>query len=152
MQKVWDLCSSLSSSSTFCSPTSNSWHSVVRLCATVCMCASHSFILTLLCDAVDKLYHQRQITWFVQSFLYQNDNVHTRLCNLRYHLNGIALESVKWGNCFKHLILLLLEDTARYAGLLLAPAEGFGLQPRLFLHFGQKLDGVGPVDNRPSTD
>ena len=24
-----------------------------------------------------------------------------------------------------------LEDTARYAGLLLAPAEGFGLQPRL---------------------
>ena len=25
-----------------------------------------------------------------------------------------------------------LEDTARYAGLLLAPAEGFGLWPRLF--------------------
>ena len=25
-----------------------------------------------------------------------------------------------------------LEDTARYAGLLLAPAEGFGLRPRLF--------------------
>ena len=32
----------------------------------------------------------------------------------------------------------ILEDTARYAGLLLAPAEGFGLQPRLFLPFGQK--------------
>ena len=32
----------------------------------------------------------------------------------------------------------LLEDTARYAGLLLAPAEGFGLQPKLFLPFGQK--------------
>ena len=31
-----------------------------------------------------------------------------------------------------------LEDTARYAGLLLAPAEGFGLRPRLFLPFGQK--------------
>ena len=31
-----------------------------------------------------------------------------------------------------------LEDTARYAGLLLAPAEGFSLQPRLFLAFGQK--------------
>ena len=31
-----------------------------------------------------------------------------------------------------------LEDTARYAGLLPAPAEGFGLQPRLFLAFGQK--------------
>ena len=31
-----------------------------------------------------------------------------------------------------------LEDTARYAGLLLAPAEGFGLRLRLFLPFGQK--------------
>ena len=31
-----------------------------------------------------------------------------------------------------------LEGTARYAGLLLAPAEGFGLWPRLFLPFGQK--------------
>ena len=63
---------------------------------------------------------------------------------------------------------------AGYAGQLLAPAVGFGLQPRLFLPFGQrkayytvmenitpflvfsstlsKLDGVGPVDNRPSTD
>ena len=35
---------------------------------------------------------------------------------------------------------LRLEDTARYAGLLLAPAEGFGLRRRLFLPFafGQK--------------
>ena len=32
----------------------------------------------------------------------------------------------------------VLEDTARYAGLLLAPAEGFGLRPKLFLRFGQK--------------
>ena len=31
-----------------------------------------------------------------------------------------------------------LEGTARYAGLILAPAEGFGLRPRLFLPFGQK--------------
>ena len=31
-----------------------------------------------------------------------------------------------------------LEDMARYAGLLLAPAEGFGLRPRLFLPFRQK--------------
>ena len=31
-----------------------------------------------------------------------------------------------------------LEDTARYASLLLAPAEGFGLRPRLFLPVGQK--------------
>ena len=28
---------------------------------------------------------------------------------------------------------VMVEDTARYAGLLLAPAEGFGLPPRLFL-------------------
>ena len=34
--------------------------------------------------------------------------------------------------------LVLLEDTARYARLLLSPAEGFSLQPRLFLPFGQK--------------
>ena len=31
-----------------------------------------------------------------------------------------------------HLLHLKLEGTARYAGLLLAPAEGFGLRPRLF--------------------
>ena len=35
-------------------------------------------------------------------------------------------------------LLDILEDTARYAGLLLAPAEGFGLRPRLFLPLGQK--------------
>ena len=34
----------------------------------------------------------------------------------------------------------ILEDTARYAGLLLAPAEGFGLWPTLFLPFGQKKE------------
>ena len=28
---------------------------------------------------------------------------------------------------------MILEDTARYAGLLLAPAEAFGLRPRAFL-------------------
>ena len=33
---------------------------------------------------------------------------------------------------------IILEDTARYAGLLLAPAEGFGLRPRFFLPFGKK--------------
>ena len=34
----------------------------------------------------------------------------------------------------------LLEDTARYAGLLLALAEGFGLRPRLFLPLGPKKE------------
>ena len=34
--------------------------------------------------------------------------------------------------------LAQLDGTARYAGLLLAPAEGFSLRPRLFLPFGQK--------------
>ena len=33
-----------------------------------------------------------------------------------------------------------LEGTARYAGLLLAPAEGFDLRPRLFLPFGPKKE------------
>ena len=37
-------------------------------------------------------------------------------------------------------MLMKLEDTARYAGLLLAPAEGFGLCPRLFLPFRQKKE------------
>ena len=41
-------------------------------------------------------------------------------------------------NFLKLLQLLILEGTARYAGLLLAPAEGFGLRPRLLLPFGQK--------------
>jgi hypothetical protein len=45
--------------------------------------------------------------------------------------------------CYHYLlgnahIMKPLEDTARYAGLLLAPAESFGLRPRLFLPFGQK--------------
>ena len=36
-------------------------------------------------------------------------------------------------HCSLHCTLLtVLEDTARYAGLLLAPAEGFGLWPRVF--------------------
>ena len=35
-------------------------------------------------------------------------------------------------------VAIELEGTARYAGLLLAPAEGFGLRPRLFLPFGKK--------------
>ena len=30
------------------------------------------------------------------------------------------------------LFLKILEDTARYAGLFLAPAEGFGLRPNVF--------------------
>ena len=38
------------------------------------------------------------------------------------------------------LMLPILEDTARYAGLLLAPAEGFGLRPRLFLALRAKKE------------
>ena len=37
-------------------------------------------------------------------------------------------------------IYLGQEDMARYAGLLLAPAEGFGLCPRPFLPFKQKRE------------
>ena len=32
-----------------------------------------------------------------------------------------------------------LEGTARYAGLILDPAEGFSLQPWLFMPLGQKM-------------
>ena len=34
--------------------------------------------------------------------------------------------------------LISLKDTSRYAGLLLAPAEGFGLWPRIFDPSGKK--------------
>ena len=34
--------------------------------------------------------------------------------------------------------LLILEDTARYAGLLVAPAEVFGLRPRDFCPSGKR--------------
>ena len=43
----------------------------------------------------------------------------------------ICLPFISWKNRLIW-VLKLLEDTARYAGLLLAPAEGFGLWPRLF--------------------
>ena len=48
-------------------------------------------------------------------------------------------------NIFYHCVLvfftlLTLEDTARYAGLLLAPAEGFGLRPRLFFAIRAKKE------------
>ena len=36
---------------------------------------------------------------------------------------------------FDTILDLELEVTTRYAGILLAPAESFGLQPRLFLLF-----------------
>ena len=41
-------------------------------------------------------------------------------------------------NCAPILLITLLEGTACYAGLLLTPAESFGLQPRTFLPFGKK--------------
>ena len=42
-------------------------------------------------------------------------------------------------NCNSKLlaVYITLEGATRYAGLLLAPAEGFGLRPRAFLPFGQ---------------
>ena len=45
-----------------------------------------------------------------------------------------SIETHTWQKKFKKE----LEGKARYAGQLLAPAEGFGLRPRLFLPFGQK--------------
>ena len=42
--------------------------------------------------------------------------------------------------CDRLPYVISLEGTARYAGLLLAPAESFGLRPRLFLPFGQKKE------------
>ena len=38
----------------------------------------------------------------------------------------VTKKKVKSGKCKTFWMLLLLEDTARYAGLLLAPAKGFG--------------------------
>ena len=47
----------------------------------------------------------------------------------KYHIHKIWFEK-----------FLTLEDMAHYAGLLLAPVEGFGLRPRVFLPFGQKRE------------
>ena len=35
---------------------------------------------------------------------------------------------------------MILEDTARYAGLLLAPAEAFGLRPKAFFALWAKKE------------
>ena len=40
--------------------------------------------------------------------------------------------------CCPYYFLYLLEGTVRYAGLLLAPAEGCGIRPRFFYPSGQK--------------
>ena len=48
---------------------------------------------------------------------------------------NLTVSTVQWSAMHQYY---KLEDMARYAGLLLAPAEGFGLRPRLFLPFGQK--------------
>ena len=52
------------------------------------------------------------------------------------------------------LCFVLLEYTARYAGLLLAPAEGFGLLPRLFVElftlFVLLLGQLGPLSKNRS--
>ena len=63
-------------------------------------------------------------------FLFVIDgNPYAVLCTLAYSLNtNIASLNMK------------LEGTARYAGLLLAPAEGFDFRPRLFLAFGPKKE------------
>ena len=37
---------------------------------------------------------------------------------------------------------IILEGTARYAGLLLAPVKGFGLHPRLFVALLAKQNGI----------
>ena len=42
---------------------------------------------------------------------------------------------------------IALDGTDRYARLLLAPAEGFGLEPRLFMPFGHKKSFSNPKKN-----
>ena len=76
------------------------------------------------------------ISYFKNPLIYRVDCVYSvctvyTVCILRVHC---VYEDAKF------TYLKALEDTARYAGLLLAPAEGFGLWPRLFLPFGQKKE------------
>ena len=76
----------------------------------------------------------------VYSFMFLNSSFYINITpktNILMIINKFMKEKKKKKKKKKsHYIIL--EDTARYAGLLLAPAEGFGLRPRLFLHFGQK--------------
>ena len=57
-----------------------------------------------------------------------------------YWTDTHLLDPFYWRKCFLLGIYSnpTLKGTARYAGLLLAPAESFSLRPRLFLPFGQK--------------
>ena len=50
---------------------------------------------------------------------------------------GLNFEKITNGICV-YTFYKLLEGIARYAAQLRAPAEGFGLWPRLFWPFGQK--------------
>ena len=63
------------------------------------------------------------------------------LVRVKHRRNKISIKDCgSWGwERWRFSRYTLLEDTARYAGLPLAPAEGFGLWPRFFLPFGQKI-------------
>ena len=58
--------------------------------------------------------------------------------NFKVNIGIMVMNNMYFGFLFVSF-LKPLEDTARYAGLLLAPAEGFSLRPRLFSPFSQKM-------------
>ena len=53
--------------------------------------------------------------------------------NLSEFAQNIAVLPVLQVFAYIYIFYVTLKDTARYAGLLLTPAEGFGLWPRFFL-------------------
>ena len=56
----------------------------------------------------------------------------------REYSNSVHADCTFLQESIQYKVYSILGDTARYAGLLIAPAEGSGLQPRFFLPFGQK--------------
>ena len=75
----------------------------------------------------DSVYYDIcQYTWVFRVVIIPG-NEKNSVAWTEFHSVLYVLFQKKLGNC---LIISLLEGTARYAGLLLAPAEGFCLRPR----------------------
>ena len=75
--------------------------------------------------------------WGLSLALRSHDQIPSFHCPLRHFPQPATIRRSSW--CRHPICVILnyqtLEDMARYAGLLLAPAEGFGLRPRLFMLF-----------------
>ena len=109
------------------------------VCHTLCVMCPMSHVrchmLGVTCQVSNVTCHVSFVTFFSRwSVCYQQGLP----CYFYFYL---FISKVVFPCCFEPLkkeILLKLEGMASYASQLLAPAEGFGLWPRLLLPFGKK--------------